>query len=35
VTGAFESVGDDPRKLAFSPEELRAAVRRRRGSVSR
>ena len=26
VTGAFESVGDDPRNIAFSPEELRAAV---------
>ncbi len=26
VTGAFESVGDDPRNVAFSPEELRAAV---------
>lgn len=26
VTGAYESVGDDPRNVAFSPEELRAAV---------
>ncbi len=26
VTGAFESVGDNPRNIAFSPEELRAAV---------
>lgn len=26
VTGAFMSVGDDPRNVAFSPEELRAAV---------
>jgi imidazolonepropionase-like amidohydrolase len=26
VTGAFESVGDDPRDVAFSPEELRVAV---------
>jgi len=26
ITGAFESVGDDPRNVAFSPEELRAAV---------
>ena len=26
VTGAFESVGDDPRNVAFSPEELRAAI---------
>lgn len=26
VTGAFESVGDDPRNVAFSAEELRAAV---------
>lgn len=26
VTGAFMSVGDDPRNMAFSPEELRAAV---------
>lgn len=26
VTGAFQSVGDDPRNIAFSPEELRAAV---------
>lgn len=26
VTGAFESVGDDPRNVAFSPEELQAAV---------
>lgn len=26
VTGAFESVGDDPRNVAFSPEELKAAV---------
>lgn len=26
VTGAFQSVGDNPRNLAFSPEELRAAV---------
>jgi imidazolonepropionase-like amidohydrolase len=26
VTGAFESVGDNPRNVAFSPEELRAAV---------
>ena len=26
VTGAFQSVGDDPRNVAFSPEELRAAV---------
>ncbi len=26
VTGAYMSVGDNPRNLAFSPEELRAAV---------
>jgi imidazolonepropionase-like amidohydrolase len=26
VTGAFTSVGDNPRNVAFSPEELRAAV---------
>jgi len=26
VTGAFESVGDDPRNVAFAPDELRAAV---------
>ena len=26
VTGAFHSVGDNPRNVAFSPEELRAAV---------
>jgi imidazolonepropionase-like amidohydrolase len=26
VTGAFQSVGDDPHNVAFSPEELRAAV---------
>ena len=26
VTGAFMSVGDNPRNVAFSPEELRAAV---------
>jgi len=26
VTGAFQSVGDDPRHIAFSPEEIRAAV---------
>ncbi|HET6630031.1 MAG TPA: amidohydrolase family protein [Woeseiaceae bacterium] len=26
VTGAFESVGDNPRNVAFSPEELAAAV---------
>jgi imidazolonepropionase-like amidohydrolase len=26
VTGAFESVGDNPRNVAFSPEELRVAV---------
>jgi imidazolonepropionase-like amidohydrolase len=26
VTGAYQSVGDDPRHVAFSPEELRAAV---------
>ena len=26
VTGAFQSVGDDPRNVAFSPEELQAAV---------
>jgi len=26
VTGAYQSVGDDPRNIAFSPEELRAAV---------
>lgn len=26
VTGAFQSIGDDPRNVAFSPEELRAAV---------
>jgi imidazolonepropionase-like amidohydrolase len=26
VTGAFQSVGDNPRNVAFSPEELRAAV---------
>jgi imidazolonepropionase-like amidohydrolase len=26
VTGAFNSVGDNPRNIAFSPEELRAAV---------
>jgi imidazolonepropionase-like amidohydrolase len=26
VTGAFQSVGDDPRNVAFSPEELEAAV---------
>jgi imidazolonepropionase-like amidohydrolase len=26
VTGAFQSVGDNPRNIAFSPEELRAAV---------
>lgn len=26
VTGAYQSVGDDPRNVAFSPEELRAAV---------
>lgn len=26
VTGAFMSIGDDPRNVAFSPEELRAAV---------
>lgn len=26
VTGAFQSVGDNPRNLAFSPEELQAAV---------
>ena len=26
VTGAFQSVGDDPRNVAFSPEELGAAV---------
>ncbi len=26
VTGAFQSVGDNPRNVAFSPEELKAAV---------
>ncbi len=26
VTGAYQSVGDDPRNVAFSPEEIRAAV---------
>lgn len=26
VTGAYQSVGDDPRHVAFSPEELEAAV---------
>lgn len=26
VTGAFHSVGDDPRNVAFSPEELREAM---------
>ncbi len=26
VTGAYQSVGDDPRNIAFSPEELKAAV---------
>jgi len=26
VTGAYQSVGDNPRNVAFSPEELRAAV---------
>jgi len=26
VTGAFQSVGDNPRNVAFSPEELQAAV---------
>ena len=26
VTGAYQSVGDDPRNVAFSPEELAAAV---------
>ena len=26
VTGAFQSVGDNPRNIAFSPEELKAAV---------
>lgn len=26
VTGAFQSVGDNPRNVAFSPEELRTAV---------
>jgi len=26
VTGAYQSVGDDPRNVAFSPEELKAAV---------
>lgn len=26
VTGAFQSIGDNPRNLAFSPEELRVAV---------
>ncbi len=26
VTGAYQSVGDDPRNVAFSPEELEAAV---------
>ncbi|HXV37664.1 MAG TPA: amidohydrolase family protein [Myxococcota bacterium] len=26
VTGAFQSVGDNPRNVAFSPEELRVAV---------
>jgi imidazolonepropionase-like amidohydrolase len=26
VTGAYQSVGDDPRNVAFSPDELRAAV---------
>jgi len=26
VTGAFQSVGDNPKNIAFSPEELRAAV---------
>lgn len=26
VTGAYQSVGDDPRNVAFSPEELQAAV---------
>jgi imidazolonepropionase-like amidohydrolase len=26
VTAAYQSVGDDPRNVAFSPEELRAAV---------
>jgi imidazolonepropionase-like amidohydrolase len=26
VTGAFQSVGDDPQNVAFSPEELQAAV---------
>ena len=26
VTGAYQSVGDDPRNIAFSPEELQAAV---------
>jgi imidazolonepropionase-like amidohydrolase len=26
VTGAYQSVGDDPRNVAFSPEEIKAAV---------
>jgi imidazolonepropionase-like amidohydrolase len=26
VTGAYQSVGDDPRNVAYSPEELKAAV---------
>ncbi|MFT5140714.1 MAG: imidazolonepropionase-like amidohydrolase [Lysobacterales bacterium] len=26
VTGAFQSVGDDPKNVAFSPDELKAAV---------
>jgi imidazolonepropionase-like amidohydrolase len=26
VTGAYQSVGDDPRNVAFSPEEMKAAV---------
>lgn len=26
VTGSFQAVGDDPRNVSFSPEELRAAV---------
>jgi imidazolonepropionase-like amidohydrolase len=32
VTGAYKSVGDDPRNVAFSPEEIKA---RRRGESAR
>ncbi len=36
VTGAYQSVGDDPRNVAFSPEELAPPCRRgRTGTMCR